>query len=121
MGLYVMLTLLGFVAGAATASTGIGWGLITVPGLLLLLRFPPKEAVALSVLGSVGYLLSLGGHRSWGGGIPWMAWLALSLGGFAGGLVGAATVDLLPDLTVKRLIGGMTVIAGLALLFPWES
>jgi hypothetical protein len=32
-----------------------------------------------------------------------------------------AAVDLIPALAVKRIIGVMTIIAGLALLIPWKD
>jgi hypothetical protein len=76
MDLYVKLAVLGLVAGAISSGTAIGWGLITAPMLLLALQFPPKEGVALSVMGGLGYLLALGFYRHLSGGIP--------LGGHAG-------------------------------------
>jgi uncharacterized membrane protein YfcA len=121
MEFHAKLALLGLVAGATGASTGIGWGLITVPVLLLVLQVPPKETVSLSVLASVGYLISLVAYRYTYGGVAWGATLALSLGSLVGELVGVATVDLIPALTVKRIIGVMTIIAGLALLIPWKD
>ena len=121
MDLYVKLVCLGLVAGAVSSGTAIGWGLITAPVLLLVLRFPPREGIALSVIGTLGYLLALGAYRHLSGGIPWAATLALTLGSFIGGLVGVVTVDLLPAATLKRVIGVMTIIAGLVLLIPWQD
>jgi uncharacterized membrane protein YfcA len=121
MDLYVKLTLLGLVAGAVSSGTAIGWGLITAPMLLLVFRFPPKESVVLSVIGALGYLIALGAYRHMSGGIPWGATLALTLGSFVGGLVGVVTVDLLPAAALKRIIGVMTIVAGVALLIPWKD
>jgi len=118
MEFQLKLAILGFVAGCVSASTGIGWGVITVPVLLLVLRLPPKDAVALSVLASLGYLLASWMHRYAYGGVSWNATLALALGSFVGGVVGVATIGVLPDLALKRIIGVMTIIAGLALLLP---
>jgi len=39
MDLYIMLAFLGLIAGAVSSGTAIGWGLITAPILLLVLRF----------------------------------------------------------------------------------
>jgi uncharacterized membrane protein YfcA len=77
--------------------------------------------VALSVIGGLGYLLALGVYRHLSGGIPWGATLALTLGSLVGGLVGVVTIDLLPATMMKRLIGVMTVAAGIALLMPWKD
>src|SRR5919201_3129698 len=109
MDLHLKLALLGLVAGAISSGTAIGWGLITAPMLLLVFQFPPKEGVVLSVVGALGYLMSLGVYRHMSGGIPWRATLALSLGSFMGGLVGVVTVDLMPAAALKRIIGVMTI------------
>ena len=121
MDLYVKLAVLGLVAGAVSSGTAIGWGLITAPILLLVFQFPAKEGVVLSVIGALGYLLSLAAYRYTSGNIPWGATLALTLGSFVGGLLGVITVDLLPTAAVKRVIGVMTIIAGVALLIPWKD
>jgi uncharacterized membrane protein YfcA len=121
MNLYLALVVLGLIAGAVSSSTAIGWGLITVPVLLLVLRFPPQEGVILSVIGGLGYLVALGAYRHLSGGIPWGATLALTLGSLVGGVVGVVSADLLPAATMKRLIGIMTIIAGVALLIPWKD
>jgi uncharacterized membrane protein YfcA len=121
MDLYMKLAFLGLVAGAISAGTAIGWGLITAPMLLLVFRFPPKEAVVLSVIGALGYLLSLAAYRQMSGGIPWGATLALTFGSCLGGLVGVVTVDFLPAAAMKRLIGVMTIVAGVVLLIPWKD
>ena len=121
MDLYIKLAVLGLVAGAISSGTAIGWGLITAPMLLLVFQFPPKEGVALSVIGGLGYLMALGVSRHLSGEIPWGATLALTLGSLVGGLVGVLTIDLLPAAGIKRLIGVMTIIAGVALLIPWKD
>jgi uncharacterized membrane protein YfcA len=121
MDLYMNLVLLGLVAGAISSGTAIGWGLITAPILLLVLRFPPREGVVLSVIGGLGYLLALGAYRHLSGEIPWGAALALTLGSLLGGLVGVMTADLLSAVAMKRIIGVMTIVAGVALLIPWKD
>jgi hypothetical protein len=35
--------------------------------------------------------------------------------------VGVVTVDLLPATAMKRIIGVMTIVAGVALLIPWKD
>ena len=121
MDLYVKLAILGLVAGAISSGTAIGWGLITAPVLLLVLQFPAREGVALSVIGGLGYLMALGVYRHLSSGIPWGATLALTLGSLVGGLLGVMTIDLLPAAVLKRLIGVMTIVAGIALLIPWKD
>jgi uncharacterized membrane protein YfcA len=121
MDLHIKLVLLGIVAGAISSGTAIGWGLITAPILLLVLQFPPREGVVLSVIGGLGYLVALGTYRHLSGDIPWGAVVALTLGSLLGGLVGVMTADLLSAAAMKRVIGVMTIIAGVALLIPWKD
>jgi uncharacterized membrane protein YfcA len=121
MDLYVKLAVLGLVAGAISSGTAIGWGLITAPMLLLVFRFPPKEGIVLSVIGALGYLISLAAYRHVSGEVPWGPTVALTLGSLVGGLVGVVAVDLLPAAAMKRIIGVMTIIAGVALLIPWKD
>ncbi|MEE9256103.1 MAG: hypothetical protein V3V56_02930 [bacterium] len=55
MDLYALgLLFLGFLVGALSASTGIGWGIITVPVLFLLPALPARQAggVAGGILGA---------------------------------------------------------------------
>ncbi len=40
----------GFGAGAVSAATGIGWGILIVPLLLLKSDIPPKQVVAIALL-----------------------------------------------------------------------
>jgi uncharacterized membrane protein YfcA len=65
--------------------------------------------------------MALGFYRHLSGGIPWGATLALTLGSLAGGVVGVMTLDLLPAMALKRIIGVMTIIAGVALLISWKD
>jgi uncharacterized membrane protein YfcA len=65
--------------------------------------------------------MALGAYRHLSGGIPWGATLVLTLGSLVGGLVGVMTIDLLPVAVMKRLIGVMTIIAGVSLLIPWRD
>lgn len=116
MELYWKLLALGLVGGAVTAWTGIGWGVITMPALLLFFVVPPKEAVTLSVLASLGYLFSIALHRTLSSEIPLGSVAALGIGSFLGGLLGAFAVGLVPDWLVRWAIGAMAIVAGGAIL-----
>ena len=118
---YLQLVVLGIIAGGANAGTGIGWGLITVPVLLVLLGFSAREGVALSVLGALGFWFSLGFHHYLAGEIDWKAALALTCGSFLGGVVGAAMSGVVPDHILKKIIGAMTVLAGAVLLLSKQK
>lgn len=115
--LYVAIMVLGICAGGANAGSGVGWGLISVPALIGILRFSAREGVALSLLGSLGVSFSAGTYRLLKGGVDWKAAVLLVVGSFIGGLLGTRVLDLVPDYVMRRAIGLVTVLAGLFLLF----
>jgi uncharacterized membrane protein YfcA len=110
------LIALGVVAGAATTASGIGWGVLTMPVLLGFLRFEPAVAVTLSVVASFGYTTSMLAVRSALGDLPVASTVALTLGSFVGGVLGALLLPVLPPLFLKRAIAGAIVVLGLIAL-----
>jgi uncharacterized membrane protein YfcA len=114
---WLTLGLLGVVGGAVTASTAVGWGLVTMPTLLLGFQFPAPVAVRMSVLGFTGCLAVMAWHARTAGTMNWPNLLALLIGGVIGGLFGTVITDLLPARLLERAIGVATVAAGLAILF----
>jgi uncharacterized membrane protein YfcA len=106
------LIVLGMVAGAATTASGIGWGVLTMPVLLGLLRFEPVVAVAMSVVASFGYTTSMLVVRSALGDLPVGSTVALTLGSFAGGVLGALLLPVIPPIFLKRAIAVATIALG---------
>jgi uncharacterized membrane protein YfcA len=112
----IQLFALGVVAASANAGTGIGWGVITMPVLLTVFRFAVPEAVALSVLGSLGYLLSVGVHHVATGRVGWLVPATLIAGSLVGGFVGAALVTVVPGAVIRLIVGAITIAVGVVLL-----
>lgn len=117
MDIYALLVFaLGLTVGAVNASTGIGWGIMTVPLLFMIPGIQPREAIAISLLAFVcnGAAASVENLRY--GAVNWMyaAWLAA--GGIGGGLLGAWLLRSLPGDTLERAVGVVVVLAGLWIL-----
>jgi uncharacterized membrane protein YfcA len=114
---WLKLGLLGLVAGAVTSSTAIGWGLITMPMLLLAFHFPAPVAVRMSILGFVGYWAVVAWRELAAASVNWPDLLALLIGGVVGGFVGTVVTEVVPARVLEKAIGVVTVVAGVALLF----
>ncbi len=104
--LELQLVILGLAAGAATGASGIGWGVLTMPVLLGLLRFEPTVAVPLSVVAGIGYPLGALLAQPSASGLPVAATVALGVGSLLGGLLGAWLLPHLPPVLLRRLIAG---------------
>ena len=116
LALLIQLVALGTIAAGANAGTGIGWGVITVPVLTGVLGFAAREAVGLSVLGALGFLLSIGAYHYVEGHIDWPAGVALTCWSFLGGLIGTRLVSMVPDHIMRIVIGGFSVLVGALLM-----
>ena len=114
MDAYALLLLfVGLAVGALNASTGIGWGIITVPVLFALAPILPREAVAISIFAFLWNGLAASFENFRHGIIQWKYAAALAAGGFAGGLLGAYVLRSLPADALRRGVGVVVVLAGL--------
>lgn len=112
----VLVFVLGLLVGAVNASTGIGWGIMTIPLLFMIPGIQPREAIAISLLAFVcnGVAASIENVRY--GAINWKYAVWLAAGGVAGGLVGAWVLRSVPGATLERAVGVLVVLAGLWIL-----
>lgn len=117
MTLWFEILLLGFVAATITTSTAIGWGVIMIPMLILYFRLEPSVAVGVTM---IGYLLCGGAVavlRLRAGSVDWALTAAVGLGGAIGALVGTSIDAYLPAAILKKVLGVMTILGGIAILF----
>jgi uncharacterized membrane protein YfcA len=98
---------IGLVAGTFSALFGVGGGLVVVPALVLLGRFPPRSAAATS-LGAIG-ITAAAGTVVYGvlGAVVWRYALLVGLPALVGSLVGTA---------VQQRISGRMLVFGFAVL-----
>lgn len=109
---------MGFAAGVMAGMFGIGGGNIIVPLLTLVLRYPPKRAIATS-LGAILPPIGLPGvlYYYQAGTLDIRAALWLALGLFLGTIFGARITIRLPSATVKLLYGLFLVFVAARFLF----
>lgn len=110
------LFILGLLVGTLQATTGVGWGILTVPLLFLIPGIQAKQVVAVSILASmfnVG-IASLENIRH--GLVNWRYAIAIGGGAMIGALIGAYFLRNLPGMTIRRVAGLIAVIAGGRLL-----
>lgn len=114
-----LLTLLGvgFAVGVLSAASGIGWGVLIVPLLLLHPEISPKQAVTISLFAFLlnGAVASFFNFRA--GFIIWQYALWLGAGGIAGAVVGSQVLRTVPPNILERVIGIVIIIVGLKMLF----
>lgn len=95
------LIVIGLVAGFLSGLLGVGGGILVVPALVLLLRFPQKLAsgtslVAIAPISAVGLVSYLAqGHVDWAIGIP------LAIGLLIGGVIGSWLLHRLPSRVIS--------------------
>jgi uncharacterized membrane protein YfcA len=101
---------LGLVAGVLSGLFGIGGGVVVVPGLVLLLGYTQKTATGTSLL---ALLLPVGvlavGSYAREGHVNVRVGLLVSLGIFAGALVGARFALAQSEATLRRLFAVLLV------------
>lgn len=114
---FVLLLILGLVAGVLSGLFGIGGGLLIVPALTLFMAFSAKTAVATSLaalLLPVGIFAVIEYHRK--GLLDLRASMLIALGLVTTTLIGAQITLALPDTLFKQAYGIFVIIMGLRFL-----
>jgi hypothetical protein len=105
-----LLVVIGIAAGVLAGLFGIGGGVVIVPALVYVARFPLTTAIGTS-LGAL--LLPVGALGAWSywrnGHLQWRASLWLALGLFLGAYVGARFAQAISDVSLRRLFAVLLV------------
>lgn len=112
-----LLVLIGSIAGLVNGFFGGSGGMLLVPFLIAVLSYPRKSAHAtallimlpVSILSAVLYLLS--------GDFKGEVVIPVSIGFFAGGLIGALCLKGVNEKVLKYVFAGLIFIAGVKMLF----
>ncbi len=115
---WVLVALIGLVAGVVSGLFGIGGAILIVPALVLLLKLPQHTANGTSLaalLLPVGLLGALEYYKRGQVNVPYAAIIAVGL--FVGALLGAQLAGELSETTLRRAFGGLLlVVAGKLLI-----
>jgi uncharacterized membrane protein YfcA len=114
----LVLVLIGVVAGMLSGFVGVGGGIIIVPALMWLLGYTQHQATGTSLavlLLPVGILAVINYHRA--GNLDWKAALIISATFVIGAYFGSKLSLALPAATVKKIFGGVMILAAIKLIF----
>jgi uncharacterized membrane protein YfcA len=109
--------LLGLVIGAISGVVGTGGGVLIVPALVFLFNMDQRRAQGTSLgalLAPIGILAFWEYHKS--GHVDVSAALMIALGFAIGGYFGGHWAQQLPELVLRRALGGLMLIVGARLL-----
>jgi uncharacterized membrane protein YfcA len=112
------LVLIGVAAGVLSGFVGVGGGIIIVPALMWALGFTQHQATGTSLavlLLPVGILAVWNYHKA--GNLDWRAALIIGATFVVGAYFGSKLSLTLPPATVKKVFGGVMIVAALKLIF----
>ncbi len=114
----LVLVLIGVLAGLLSGFVGVGGGILIVPALMWGLGFTQHQATGTSLavlLLPVGILAVMNYHKS--GNLDWRAALIISTTFVVGAYVGSKLSLALPAPTVRKVFGGVMLLAAIKLIF----
>jgi uncharacterized protein len=114
----LVLVLIGVAAGMLSGFVGVGGGIIIVPALMWLLGYTQHQATGTSLavlLLPVGILAVINYHKA--GNLDWKAALIISATFVIGAYFGSKLSLSLPAATVKKIFGGVMILAAIKLIF----
>ncbi len=115
---YLLVAVLGVVAGILSGLFGIGGAILIVPALVLLVKLPQHTASGTSLaalLLPVGFLGFWQYYKRGQVNLPYAAIIAVGL--FLGALLGAKLAGSLSDTSLRRAFGGFLAVVAARLLF----
>jgi len=114
---YLMAALIGLFGGVASGLFGVGGGVIMVPAMMYLMHLRIELAIGTSLVVIIPTAISGVLQHQRLGNIDWRIAASIIPLAIVGGYLGARLTGPLPAETLKRMFGGLLVLAGLRLLF----
>lgn len=114
----LILVVIGVMAGMLSGFVGVGGGIIIVPALMWALGYTQHQATGTSLavlLLPVGVLAVWNYYKA--GNVNWLAALVIGVGFVAGAYFSSTYALTLPPGTVKKVFGGVMIIAAIKLIF----
>jgi|TARA_B110000046_G_C12723676_1_gene285653 uncharacterized membrane protein YfcA len=115
---FFILVFIGLSAGVLSGLVGVGGGILMVPMYVLFLGLSQHNAQGLSLavmLPPVTFLAVYNYHKA--GEVDWKLALVVSAFFVIGGLFGSKIALKIDQLTLKRIFGGLMLIAAIKLMF----
>jgi len=115
---FVLLVVIGLVAGLFSGLVGLGGGIIIIPALVFLLGMNQQTAQGTSIalmLPPIGLLAAINYYKS--GAINITYALIIASAFFIGGYFGSKVALSLPEATVRKVFAAFMILLGLKMLF----
>jgi uncharacterized membrane protein YfcA len=116
---YVLVILLGFLAGILAGLFGVGGGILFVPTLALGLGLEQLHAQATSLLAILPTVIAGTWRQQRYGNVRWRPALVLGLAGALGVFGGGQLAESLPEHALRRLFGVLMLLV--AAQIAWQA
>jgi len=116
----IILALVGLLAGFISGSMGVGGGIIIVPALVFFLGFTQHQAQGISLgmmLAPIGLLAFINYYREGYTNLKYSLLLLAVF--FIGSYIGSRIAVHLPAAALKKVFGGLMLLAGVRMIF-WQ-
>ena len=114
----IILATIGLLAGFISGGLGVGGGIIIVPALVLILGFTQHQAQGISLgimLAPIGLIAFINYHKA--GYTNFKYSLLILAVFFIGSYLGSKLSLQIPAGTLKKVFGGLVIVAGLRMIF----
>ena len=115
---FVVLIIIGLLAGILSGLVGVGGGVIIIPLLIMLLGLTQHQAqgtALFAMLPPIGILAAINYFKQ--GYVKWEYAVVIALTFVIGGYLGSKLSLSLPPQTVRRVFGVVMLIGGIKLIF----
>tara|TARA_Y100000385_G_scaffold272895_1_gene314180 strand:+ start:167 stop:535 length:369 start_codon:yes stop_codon:yes gene_type:complete len=115
---FVVLIIIGLLAGTLSGLVGVGGGIIMIPLLVMLLGLTQHQAQGTAIfamLPPIGILAAINYFKQ--GYVKWEYAIVIALIFVIGGYLGSKLSLSLPPQTVRRVFGVVMLIVGIKLIF----
>jgi len=115
---FVVLIIIGLLAGTLSGLVGVGGGIIMIPLLVMLLGLTQHQAQGTAIfamLPPIGILAAINYFKQ--GYVKWEYAVVIALTFVIGGYLGSKLSLSLPPQTVRRIFGFVMLIVGIKLIF----
>ena len=114
----VILALVGLSAGFISGTLGVGGGIIIVPALIFFLGFTQHQAQGISLgimLAPIGLLAFINYYKAGYTNLKYSLLLLIVF--FIGSYLGSKLAVQLPAAVLKKIFGGLMLVAGVRMIF----
>ncbi len=114
----MILVVVGLLAGFISGSLGVGGGIIIVPALVFFLGFTQHQAQGISLgmmLAPIGLLAFINYHKEGYTNLKFSLLLLAAF--FVGSYLGSRMAVQLPAAMLKKIFGGLMLVAGVRMIF----